>query len=358
MKTIALNTKGFSLLELMMGVLILSAISSIALPRFSTSMERARSAKCTANRYHIELVERDYYLQHNKAGLQMDASMACPSGGVYVWLAADPKGSKYPLTGCSIHGSTYALSAIITPASAPPAIISTEGSVTEEPATPKDLSPKDENLVASWGMDEGSGNTFGIGSMTGQISGAEWVDGKLGKGLKLDGNSKDTVTIGPAGEVQLAGSMYLSMWVKLDDMPGSDNNTLFTCTASGEKESGNILYSLQLDKNGNLSYLHEYDNGKNQSSKFTSTGITAGSWTQIGLSRDIDKKTVDVYVNGTNVGSYAYKNDPTGGSDTKLYLGSDLPNQKRSIAGVIDEVGIYDRPFTPEEIQAGYEKMK
>lgn len=97
------NSDGFTLIEVMITIAIIGAFASIAIPYYLSYSEKARAARCQTNRYHIEMEERAYYLDHNKAGLQISDTWSCPSGGVCVWLVSDPNDPGYPKVGCSLH---------------------------------------------------------------------------------------------------------------------------------------------------------------------------------------------------------------------------------------------------------------
>jgi prepilin-type N-terminal cleavage/methylation domain-containing protein len=97
------NFDGFTLLEVMVTIAIVGALASIAIPHYQSYAEQARAAQCQTKRYHIEMEERGYYLDHDEAGLQINDTWSCPSGGVYVWLVSDPDDPGYPQVGCSVH---------------------------------------------------------------------------------------------------------------------------------------------------------------------------------------------------------------------------------------------------------------
>ena len=103
MKTLINNSEGFTLLELMVVIAIIGALASIAMPQYASYTVKARAAHCLANRYHIEMDERAYFLDHDVPNLKIDDLWSCPSGGEYVWLISDPNDSDYPKIGCSIH---------------------------------------------------------------------------------------------------------------------------------------------------------------------------------------------------------------------------------------------------------------
>ena len=107
----ALNTRdsaGFALIELVMVIAIIGALASIAIPHYAAYQEKARATQCAANRYHIQMEEEVYFLEHNTVSLKIDEKWSCQSGGVYVWVVSDPKDPRYPRVICSVHGEAQA----------------------------------------------------------------------------------------------------------------------------------------------------------------------------------------------------------------------------------------------------------
>ncbi|MBW1643858.1 MAG: type II secretion system protein, partial [Deltaproteobacteria bacterium] len=103
MKAYGNYSKGFTLLEVMVVIAIMGVLASIAMPQYLAYRQKAYAAHCTANRYHIEMIEREYFIEYDLANLIIDESYKCPSGGVYVWLVSDTNDPGYPKVGCSIH---------------------------------------------------------------------------------------------------------------------------------------------------------------------------------------------------------------------------------------------------------------
>jgi len=97
------NFGGYAIIELMVVIAIMGALTSIAIPEYSSYREKARAAHCLANRYHIEMAERAYFLEYIKPNLKIDDLSTCPSEGVYLWIVSDPNDPHYPKLGCSIH---------------------------------------------------------------------------------------------------------------------------------------------------------------------------------------------------------------------------------------------------------------
>ena len=98
-----MNSRGFTLLELVVVIALMGSLASIAVPQYSFFKKKACATVCLSNRYHIEMEERAYFLDNNKASLKIDDRWSCPCGGVYVWMTSDPDNLSYPKVGCSLH---------------------------------------------------------------------------------------------------------------------------------------------------------------------------------------------------------------------------------------------------------------
>jgi prepilin-type N-terminal cleavage/methylation domain-containing protein len=97
------DSKGFSLIEILIVIAILGVLASIAIPRYVVYKEQARTASCLANRRNIETDEAAYFAQQKSPSLNISDAYRCPSGGIYVWLATDPDHPTYPEVACSVH---------------------------------------------------------------------------------------------------------------------------------------------------------------------------------------------------------------------------------------------------------------
>ncbi|MFH1878586.1 MAG: LamG-like jellyroll fold domain-containing protein, partial [Candidatus Omnitrophota bacterium] len=273
-----MNKKGFTFVEIMVVASIIGLLSaSQAVPSYLKYRDRAVTGLCGKARSLIEQSEQRYFFDKgvHSASIQdlveagyIKSLPVCPGHGVYAWKPAEEGQDDYhSFIVCSLHGQ-------------------------EDTHVAETL-----DTLFGWSMEEGAGNKIGSGDFLGYFYGAEWAEGKIGKGIKFD-DAKDYLVIDPSGAVQFKGDMSVSMWIKPDSMPGKKNESLFTCAGKSENEKDNTLYELTMDSKGNLFYSHEYDKGSDQSYTFSNTGIESGEWSLVTLSRDTAAKKVEVYVNG------------------------------------------------------------
>ncbi len=88
------HSKGFTILELMIAVGIISTLASIAIPHYIAYIERARATVCLSNRHEIEKEKHGEASAHNTDLLpKIDEQWKCPSGGIYAWVQ-DPGNSE------------------------------------------------------------------------------------------------------------------------------------------------------------------------------------------------------------------------------------------------------------------------
>ena len=213
---------------------------------------------------------------------------------------------------------------------------------------------EETNLVGLWHFDEGSGtiaeDTSGNGNdgtLTNMDPATDWVDGKLGKALDFDGVD-DHVNCGNDASLDITDKITIMLWTKPAVAGEGGQNAGPVCKA----EAG-IDWSWQLRYNapGGGNYMGFQFNGDSEGSTWVSVqqNLSPGEWYHI--AGTFDGTNIRCYLNGvakdTNTIS-AIK----GGSST-LFIGQD--GWANIFNGVIDEVKIYNRALSAEEIKADYE---
>ena len=99
------KSKGFTLVEIMIVVLIIGILLAIAVPNFIKARESSRAKTCVANLRQVEAAKEQWAMEMKKgandtpgwadlvgANAYMKAQPSCPSGGAYTIndVATDP----------------------------------------------------------------------------------------------------------------------------------------------------------------------------------------------------------------------------------------------------------------------------
>jgi glucose/arabinose dehydrogenase/PKD repeat protein len=196
-------------------------------------------------------------------------------------------------------------------------------------------------LMAAYGFNEGSGTTAAdltANNNAGAVSGAAWVDGKVGKGLSFDGVN-DIVTVTDSSSLDLTTAMTIEMWVNPRTLSGWRTLIL-------KERPSNIAYGMYANTGTNR------PNGE----VFTSAGwsesqgaaqLALNQWTHVAVT--YDGAALRYFVNGVQAGTRAV----TGAilvSANPLRIGGNLV-WGEYYDGIIDELRIYNRALTAAEIQ-------
>jgi len=203
-------------------------------------------------------------------------------------------------------------------------------------------------MVSYWKFDETSGTTAydAFGRNNGTVSGATWnSSGKVGGALSFDGVD-DYVSVSDSDSLDITNQLTIDLWVK----PQTTQSTTYPILV--EKSPVNTIYELILDNGGYHAfgkYVFYFDGGTGR--VISTTNWNTGQWAHIAVT--YDGSYVKMYVNGVLESSTPYTS-PILTSTDPLLLG-DSSGHANSYAGLIDEVAIYNRALTAEEIQQQYQ---
>lgn len=202
-------------------------------------------------------------------------------------------------------------------------------------------------LVAAWGFEEGSGSTVADGSgnaNNGTISGASWTTaGKYGNALNFDGTN-DSVGVADSNSLDLTTAMTLSAWVKPDAISGKWQDLIF-------KERGSSgSYGLDADGPGTSRPSVAFARADGVYVMTGPTALTAGQWAHV--AGTWDGQNLKLYVNGTLVRTVARTGPILTSSDPLRIGGTAVFGGNQYVDGTIDEVRVYNRALTAQEVQA------
>jgi hypothetical protein len=219
--------------------------------------------------------------------------------------------------------------------------------------------PPEGGLVGYWKLDEGSGNTAvdssGKGNTGTLQNGPVWVDGKEGKALGFDGVD-DFVQVTDSSSLHLSTAVTVEAWVYLPTGADfSQGRTILSKDASNGgtglnfgicNDAGGVQFGVGTD--GVYSPIIGVD---------TPTGyVPRDVWTHVAAT--YDGSLMKAYVNGV----LCVSNPWTGGINTDN--GMPLTLGKKNfypwsyeywMNGSIDEVKMYNRALSPQEIQTDME---
>ncbi|RKY41417.1 MAG: hypothetical protein DRP85_06410, partial [Candidatus Makaraimicrobium thalassicum] len=185
---------------------------------------------------------------------------------------------------------------------------------------------------------------------------SNYTTGKFGQGLKFDGEN-DYLTI-PDHDSLTPSSLTLSVWFK-----GTSSNNY--APLIGKRSAGNREYTLLIDCDGPpvpVYDLYVYDQSESAYigiRKLGSIGICDGNWHHLTGTWDggTDSTSLKLYKDGTQLTGTTTSDDGTfialENLDSDILIGK-ASWSGNAINGTIDEVKIYSRALSPEEINASY----
>jgi len=209
----------------------------------------------------------------------------------------------------------------------------------------------DPSLVGWWTFDDGSGRVakdLSGNGVDGVFFGEPTWGKEAGRGgiLLFNGTTAVPEYILMEGSYQVP--VYtITLWFRVED--GSGQRDIFSAYAPGVQHG--IL--LELGGDGTLRYLHRYPLGTGGGTNiYTTTTYGDGAWYHAAMVKSVD--TIMLYINGEKIGSAADTSKFNPGDTFGVVLGI-LDHERapaRLFPGAIDDVRIYDRPMSQEEIQA------
>jgi hypothetical protein len=203
--------------------------------------------------------------------------------------------------------------------------------------------PTPTGLRGQWLLDEGSGTTArdssGLGNH-GTVQGTvAWGPGRSGSGLVLDGVSGQ-VEVLDAASLDLSGPMTVAAWVRPDTLA-----TQYVVKKATQSRNG---YELSLSSSGR-GFFRVNDVASGDKYRVNATSVhQLGTW--VHLAGTYDGTTMRFYVDGVLQGSVVGPSAITTNS-SPLGIGAE-PGGYRRFKGGLDEVRLYDRALSAQEISA------
>ncbi len=198
--------------------------------------------------------------------------------------------------------------------------------------------------VGWWSFDAVSGaavaDDSGRGNAATALGGATTTAGVRGSALRLDGVD-DRVVVADSGSLDLTGPFSLSLWVRPDRVA---TQSLIKKATNG----GAGGYEISLAANGKAFVRVNQAASGDQFRVNSTTAYPADGATWMHLAGTFDGQTLRIYVNGVLEAEKA-AGVTLAVNDLPLAIGAQ-PDGVHPLQGAIDELVIYPRALTPEEI--------
>ncbi|MDD5688394.1 MAG: LamG domain-containing protein [Elusimicrobia bacterium] len=213
-----------------------------------------------------------------------------------------------------------------------------------------------DGLVGYWKFDEGAENIANDSSANGNkgtIIGCKWVKGKVNSALLFDRASKNYVNCGPCANLNITNAFTISAWVN----PASFSNV---SAIVGKRRMGGYLYgyflSLTTDKATGGQIVCTVSDGTINGNSTSASKVVANTWQMVTVTFLAGK--IDTYYNGALLGSKTVTTTTILSGTENLGIGaSSATNPPYFFDGMIDEVKIYNKALTAEEIKAEYDAV-
>lgn len=209
-----------------------------------------------------------------------------------------------------------------------------------------DALPMDADLVAWWGFEEGGGNVSvdltGKGHDAKVVGEVQWGEGRIGGGVRFTAPGS-TLRVDSAADLDLPGDLTLALWVKKDGDAG-DWSALI---GKGEKQQRN--YCLWLETRTANVLFQEY--GPAAVGLKSKGSLRDGVWMHVAAT--VEGAKASIYINGVKDGEMERKG---ASSVVPFPIGMGYAVEHGTLKGSLDDVRIYKRGLSADEIKALYEQ--
>jgi len=230
------------------------------------------------------------------------------------------------------------------------------------------------NLISWWEFDEGSGNVAydSTGKNDGSVYEANWTSGRIGGAVDFDGID-DYISVSDDDSLDISGEITISAWVKLND--NVSNQTVVGKVSNGGGYYGggydlvfssgtgysDATFRLVFKKADGTAGTASGNYGTNTNwDRVVSTknNWKMDIWYHIAGTWDgtTNPESMRIYINGVPNATYTANQEEMLTNIHSLQIGRTLyTSPLNHFNGVIDDVRIYDRSLSAEEIEQLYE---
>lgn len=208
--------------------------------------------------------------------------------------------------------------------------------------------PDDDSLILFFSFDELDGDTVPDLSQygnDGSIAGSpELAAGKFGNALKLNGQS-DWVEVPHADILTVDTNVTVMAWINAERHMGPNNQRWQGILSKGNSPRS---YSFYTESPSECLHLSAGGSGSVCTGK-----IPLNEWTHVVA--QVEDGTHRYWLNGEHAGEFDGKNALPGAADTAAVLVGKTHEGNREFLGLIDEVRVWNRALSMEEVRVEME---
>lgn len=213
-------------------------------------------------------------------------------------------------------------------------------------------------LVAHWKFDEGSGMIAhdSAGDNDGVVYGAQWTRGQVGGALDFDGID-DYVEIPDDDSLTPNAEITIAYWVYKTGSGHAGVYKYAQCVTKPASPGSSRAYSLQVVGNSDTAFLRVFSDWNTYDDIEGDTIVSKNEWHHI--AGTFDSGNAAVYVDGQLDGSTAMSVTSIMNDVQPLTIGAfwsycGVDSLVATLRGKIDDVRIYDRALSAQEIEELY----
>jgi type II secretory pathway pseudopilin PulG len=308
-----------------------------------------------SNTYRYDINSTDNYVKYGRVGYSA-ADLAGPSSLKFTcYDACNLDASLSPVTDVNVV-RTIKVDATVTN------VVSPSHDKTFTTRVYLRVNANTGGVVGCWKLDETSGTTAvdssgngNNGALVNMTSPGCWVAGQIGGALVFDG-SDDYVDLGTDSSLNFGDSepFTIAAWIKTTDEYG-----LIVSFRNSEDDGSDIDFAVgneggDGDHPGKAMILVRQDGGGEWASVISGPSVNDGQWHHVAAVRG-SGSTIELFVDGVSQGTSS--GSESGGAITTNVraIGCEVywdcgGDEYCSLAGTIDDVRIYKRALTAEEI--------
>ena len=218
-----------------------------------------------------------------------------------------------------------------------------------------------DNLEGYWKMDEVSGTRVDatandndladnntVGSATGIIN--------LGADFESDNSEYLSITDATQVGLDITGDFSASYWLKVEEAPATNNADVIL----GKWDSGGVneraFYTIYRDTGGTKYLgmaLSSDGTGGNSDTVLVAQTLTPGTLYHVVITFDVSSGTMEAFVDGSSIGTDTTAIGSIFDTPAPFTIGA-AGNPSNYFDGIIDEVGVWSRILTDDEVEDLY----